>query len=161
MINDQTVFNFGPYVRRDAYNYYPSGNPLADEGAPNEQTSSIAQKRTLTNAGAHADVSYAKGKQSIKVGASYGQTFLRESDQLGIVDPTYDAPCVDVNGNPIAGYAGPTSCGTNSPNPNYLSVLAAYDLTRGGSLFNFAGHTDVKELALYAQDQITLGQLAV
>ena len=26
------VFNFGAYVRRDAYNYYPSGNPLADLG---------------------------------------------------------------------------------------------------------------------------------
>ncbi len=29
-------------------------------------------------------------------------------------------------------------------------------MTRGGGHFNFVGHTDVKELALYVQDQITL-----
>ena len=49
------------------------------------------------------------------------------------------------------------NCGVSFANPNYLSVLANYDLTRGGTLFNFTGHTDVKELALYAQDQITTG----
>jgi len=40
-------------------------------------------------------------------------------------------------------------------NPNFLAVLAPYDLTRGGSLYHFDGHTDVKELALYLEDQIT------
>jgi hypothetical protein len=157
VINNQTVFNFGPYVRRDTYNYYPSGNPLADRGAPNEQTSSITQGRTLTNAGAHADVSYSKGPQSIKVGAMYSQTFLRENDQLGIVNPDYNAPCVDASGNALAGYASPASCGANLPNPAYLPVLVPYDLTRGGSLFSYAGRADVKEIALYAQDQITAG----
>ena len=38
----------------------------------------------------------------------------------------------------------------------FNSVLLPYDLTRGGSLYNYYGHTDVKELALYVQDQITL-----
>ncbi len=33
-----------------------------------------------------------------------------------------------------------------------------YDLTRGGGLYTFNGHTDVKELALYLQDAITKGQ---
>ena len=41
------VFNLGAFVRRDDYNYYPSGNPLADLGPSNLQTSSIAQYRTL------------------------------------------------------------------------------------------------------------------
>ncbi len=157
IVNDRTVFNFGPYVRRDAYNYYPSGNPLADRGASNEQTSSITQQRTLTNAGAHADVSYSKGPQSIKVGAMYSQTFLRENDQLGVVNATYNAPCVDASGTPLIGYANPESCGDNFPNPNYQGVLAPYDLTRGGSLFSYAGRGDIKELALFAQDQITAG----
>jgi outer membrane receptor protein involved in Fe transport len=49
------------------------------------------------------------------------------------------------------------ACGENLANPNYLPVLAPYDLTRAGGLFTFDGHTDVKELALFAQDQITLG----
>jgi hypothetical protein len=35
-----------------------------------------------------------------------------------------------------------------------------YDLTRGGGLFPFHGHTDVKELALYLQDTITTGNWA-
>src|SRR5882757_5274460 len=32
-----SVLNFGAYIRRDAYNYYPSGNPLADLGPANLQ----------------------------------------------------------------------------------------------------------------------------
>jgi len=157
VINNDAVLNFGTYVRRDAYNYYPSGNPLADSGAANEQTSSIAQARTLTNAGGHADLSYSKGINSAKVGVMYSQTFLNENDQLGIASPVYNAPCVDANGNAVAGYASPSGCGVNFANPNYLSVLAPYDLTRGGALFLFNGHTDVKEIGLYAEDQITLG----
>jgi Carboxypeptidase regulatory-like domain/TonB-dependent Receptor Plug Domain len=157
VLNDFAVFNLGPYVRRDTYNYYPSGDSLADRGPANLQTSSIGQARTLTNAGAHADISYNKGIHSAKVGVMYSQTYLNENDTLGIVDPTYNAPCVDAGGSPIAGYTSPASCGDNLPNPNYLSVLGPYDLTRGGGLFNFAGHTDIKELALYAQDQITTG----
>ena len=35
--------------------------------------------------------------------------------------------------------------------------LLPYDLTRGGGQFNFIGHTDIKELALYVQDQIKAG----
>jgi Carboxypeptidase regulatory-like domain/TonB-dependent Receptor Plug Domain len=158
VLNNYAVFNFGPYVRRDAYNYYPSGNPLADRGPENLQTSSISQFRTLTNAGAHTDVSYARGINTIKIGANYSQTFLRENDSLGVVDPLYNAPCVDGNNNPLPGYSDPNSCGNNFTNANYLAVLAPYDLTRGGSLYGYTGHTDVKEIALYAQDQIAVGE---
>ena len=87
-----SVLNFGGYVRRDAYNYYPSGNPLADLGPPSLQTSSIAQYRTLTNAGLRTDFSYQKGINNIKAGAVYQQTFLRENDSLGVVEPTYNSP---------------------------------------------------------------------
>src|SRR3569833_2212476 len=57
IINNDTVFNFGAYVRHDDYNYYPSSNPLADLGPPNLQTSSIALNRTFMNSGLHTDVS--------------------------------------------------------------------------------------------------------
>src|SRR3984957_1034470 len=50
-IGDNSVFNFGAYIRKDAYNYYPSNNPLADLGPPNLQNETISQIRTLTNAG--------------------------------------------------------------------------------------------------------------
>ncbi len=36
-------------------------------------------------------------------------------------------------------------------------MLAPYDLTRGGTPYDFVGHTDVKELALYVEDAITKG----
>jgi hypothetical protein len=158
IINNHAVFNLGAFVRRDNYHYYPSNNPLADLGPSNLQTSSISQYRTLTNAAVHADFSYARGVHSFKAGAQYGQTFLRENDSLGVVDPSYvySAPCLDANGNPVAGYADQTNC-PNGVNPSYLSVLAPYDLTRGGSFYSYSGRTDVKELALYIEDQIKAG----
>jgi hypothetical protein len=161
-----SVLNFGAFVRRDAYNYYPSGNPLADLGPPNLQTSSIAQYRTLTNAGLRTDFSYQKGIHNFKAGAVYQQTFLRENDSLGVVDPTYNAPCVDADGNPQPGFSDPTQCAaaglvSNDPAVNpagtYNSDLTPYDLTRAGDFYHYFGHTDVKELGLYAEDQIKAG----
>jgi hypothetical protein len=160
LIGNDALFNFGGYVRRDGYNYYPSGNALADFSAANLQTSSISQYRTLTNAGLHTDYSYTKGIHNIKAGAVYEQTFLRENDNLGIADATLNSPCVDANGNSLPGYSDPSQCTSGlaaGPNPAYLPVLAPYDLTRGGRFFNFFGHTDVKELALYVEDQIKTG----
>jgi hypothetical protein len=153
------VLNFGGYVRRDAYNYYPSGNPLADLGPVNLQTSSIAQYRTLTNAGLRSDFSYQKGINNIKAGAVYQQTFLRENDGLGVVDATYNSPCVDANNNPQPGFSDPTQCAAAGlvSNGSYNSVLAPYDLTRAGQLYHYFGHTDVKELAMYIEDQIKTG----
>jgi Carboxypeptidase regulatory-like domain/TonB-dependent Receptor Plug Domain len=159
IINNHSVFNLGAFVRRDGYDYYPSGNPLADLGPSNLQTSSISQYRTLTNTGVHADYSYVKGIHNLKIGAQYAQTFLREHDDLGVVDSTYDSPCVDVDGNPLPGYANQSSCNgvTSFSNPSYLPVLAPYDLTRGGAFYDYFGHTDVKEMAVYIQDEIKAG----
>jgi hypothetical protein len=159
VINTNSVFNLGAWVRKDLYNYFPSGNPLADLGPSNLQTSSISQIRTLMNTAVHADYSYVKGISTLKIGAQYGQTFLRESDTLGIVDNTYNSPCADANGNPLPGYSSPADCGTAAvqPNANYLPVLAPYDLTRGGSSYYYFGRTDVKEFALFIEDQLKLG----
>jgi Carboxypeptidase regulatory-like domain len=163
-IGANSVFNFGPYVRRDEYNYYPSGNPLADMGPPNLQNQTIAQNRSLTNAGVHTDISYAKGRQNIKIGAMYSQTFLRENDTLGIVSSTFNSPCVDVNNVSQPGFTDPSQCAaagfiSNDPSVggSFNPVLLPFDLTRGGGQFNFIGHTDIKELALYAEDQIKAG----
>jgi Carboxypeptidase regulatory-like domain/TonB-dependent Receptor Plug Domain len=159
IISNNSVFNLGAFVRRDGYDYDPSANPLADLGAPNLQTSSISQYRTLSNTGVHADYSYVKGINNLKVGAQYEQTFLHESDNLGVVESTYNSPCVNgVTGVPMPGYASPADCtGAAVANANYLSVLAPYDLTRGGTEYNYLGHTDVKELALYIEDEIKAG----
>ena len=161
IIGNDAVFDLGAFIRRDGYDYDPTGNPLADLGPANLQTSSIAQYRTLTNAAVHTDISYAKGRNNIKAGLQYGQTFLSELDSLGVVDPRYalSAPCVDGSGNPLAGYANQSACDgvTSFPNPGYLSVLAPYDLTRGGSFYSFAGRADIKEFAAFIEDQIKAG----
>jgi hypothetical protein len=159
VINTDSVFNLGAWVRKDLYNYFPSANPLTDLGPSNLQTSSISQIRTLMNTAVHADYSYVKGISTLKIGAQYGQTFLRESDTLGIVDNTYNSPCMDVFGNPLPGYSSQSDCdsATVLPNGNYVPVLAPYDLTRGGSSYYYFGHTDVKELALYIEDQLKIG----
>jgi Carboxypeptidase regulatory-like domain len=157
-----SVFNFGLFVRKDQYNYYPSNDPLADLGPIQSQT--IAQDRSLTNAGARTDFSYVRGINTIKVGATYSQTFLNENDTLAIVNPTFNSPCVDVNNAPQPGFSSPSQCAaagfiSNDPSVGgtFNPLLLPYDLTRGGGYFNFLGHTDVKELALYVQDQIKTG----
>jgi hypothetical protein len=157
-INQYSVFNFGGYVRRDAYNYYPSGDPLSDLGPVTLQNQTIGQTRSLTNAGLRSDISYAKGRNNVKLGAVYSQTFLRENDTLGVVNNTFNSPCMDANGNPLPGYTISTCPGgAAGQNLNFLPALAPYDLTRGGGLYDFIGHTDVKELALYLEDQIKAG----
>jgi Carboxypeptidase regulatory-like domain/TonB-dependent Receptor Plug Domain len=151
LINNTTVFTLGAFVRRDAYNYYPSANPFADLGAPDLQGETVSQNRSLTNAGLRSDISYVKGINNIKAGAVYEQTFLDENDTFGIVDPTYLSSLSGANGLPcfVNGVALAAPCTT----------LLPYDLTQpgGGTQYTFNGHTDVKELALYLQDTITKG----
>jgi Carboxypeptidase regulatory-like domain/TonB-dependent Receptor Plug Domain len=147
IISPAAVFTLGAYVRRDQYNYYPSDNPLADFGPINSET--ISQDRKLTNAGIRSDISYVKGIHNVKAGVTYQHTFLDENDSLGIVDPALLGTLTDTAGNPcfVNNVALAAPCTT----------LLPFDLTRGGGLYNFTGHTDVKELSLYVQDTITKG----
>jgi len=133
IIRQNLAFNLGAYLRKDIYRYYPSDNPFADFSPLQRET--VGQNRSLTNAGARADISYVEGIHNFKGGILYAQTLLRESDLLGIVDATLNVP----------------------GSPKFNPALYPYDLTRGGSLYDFRGHTDVKELALYVEDQIKRG----
>ena len=188
LINSHTVFSFGGYVRKDQYNYYPSANPLNDL-APDLQAETATQNRKLTNAGARSDLSYVKGIHNLKLGANYEHTFLTEDDGFGIVDPTFNAPCLnadDLTPNTNPGVTNQTQCGSGFANtgqsPGVLAfnvLLGCYDLTRpvpdptevaaaaaagvpcnpaASTLLPFHGHTDVKELALYGEDTITMGR---
>jgi hypothetical protein len=163
LINANTVFTLGAFLRHDQFNYYPSDNPFADL-APGLQQETLTQDRRLTNAGIRSDVSYSKGIHNIKVGATYQQTFLDERDQFGIVDPTLNAVCLNADGsaNTDPTITNPAQCGGmqnpgGAVNPGFNNVLLPFDLTRGGGLFGFDGHADIKQLALYAQDAITVG----
>jgi hypothetical protein len=173
LISSSTLFTLGGFVRQDRYHYYPSGNPFADL-TPGLQLQTIGQNRQLTNAGGHADYSYVKGIHNLKAGINYMQTFLTEGDDFGIVDPTFNPVCVNADGSPNTdpGITNPANCtGTIQPNPDFVPLLACYDLTRTASLptsdgcpsstsglYGFHGHTDIKELALYFQDAITKGR---
>jgi hypothetical protein len=184
LIGPTAVFTLGGFVRRDAYTYYPSGNPFADLGPSNLQQETVAQNRTLTNAGARASLSYVKGIHNVKAGIVYEQTILTENDHFGIVDPTFNAPCLDGAGLPVfvgnPGLNNPNQCPTASStnpalypapfvaNPNFVPLLGCIDLTRptpsaadgcgtaSAATHLFHGHTDVKQLALYIQDTISV-----
>jgi len=183
LVSTNAVFTLGAFVRRDDYNYYPSSDPFADLGPPSLQRQSVGQNRTLTNAGLRSDLSYAKGINQLKAGVTYEQTFLNENDTVGIVDPIFNAPCITLAtatapNVPVPGFTDPSQCAaagfqaniaSNSPGtpfyPNFNANvvtgqpvnLLPYDLTRGGSLYTFNRHTDVKELALYIRDVVTAG----
>jgi Carboxypeptidase regulatory-like domain/TonB-dependent Receptor Plug Domain len=172
IVNQSAVWNLGAYARKDFYSYDPSGNPFADLGPPNLQNQTIGQYRTLFNTGLHTDFTYSKGVHTMKAGAVYEQTFLSEHDNLSIVAPTFNSPCVTsaTDPTPVPGFTDPTQCAaygyySNDPsviegngNPGtFNSLLLPYDLTRGGGNYNYFGHTDVKELALYIEDQIKAG----
>jgi hypothetical protein len=163
LINASTVLTLGSFVRHDQFNYYPSNNPFADLG-PDLQQETLTQDRRLTNVGVRSDVSYTKGIHNFKAGATYQQTFLNENDQFGIVDPTFNAVCLNADGsaNTDPTITNQAQCGGaanpgGSANPGFNSLLLPVDLTRGGSLFPFNGHTDIKLLSLYLQDSISAG----
>ena len=171
LMNNNTVFTLGGYVRRDQFNYYPSADPFADF-TPDLQGQTIGQNRTLNNLGVHAAVSYAKGVHNLKAGFNFEHTLLTESDSFGIVDPTFNPVCFNADGSPNTNptLTDPANC--NAPlqaNSGFDPLLACYDLTRTAKLpvsdgcpkttsglYAYGGHTDVKELALFAQDTITV-----
>ncbi|MDQ3916928.1 MAG: TonB-dependent receptor [Acidobacteriota bacterium] len=133
VFSPHTILTVNPFYRLDQVWYFPSANPF------NDQTTTISQQRRLANTGLHADVAYVKGKHNAKFGAQLSHTFLTEAFQFGITDPNFNDPA----------------------SPGFLPGLLPFDLTRGGHLFAFRGHTDIKQEALFAQDAVTLGSLTL
>jgi len=171
LFNPHTVFTLGGFARRDQFNYYPSANPFSDLTG-NLQSETVGQNRNLANIGGHADVSYVNGIHNIKTGISYDHTFLTERDRFGIVNPILNAPCLNADGssNTDPSLSDPAGCtGLLQPNPAFVPLLGCIDLTRTATLpgsdgcpnstaalYNYYGHGDIKELALFFQDNITV-----
>ena len=124
-----TVLSVNPYYRLDNVKYFASPNPFSD------QPVTFNQSRRLNNVGIKADLSYVKGINNAKFGVQLSHTFLTEGFQFGITDPGFNDPA----------------------SPGFEPGLLPFDLTRGGNYFAFFGHTDIKQEALYAQDNLTLG----
>ncbi len=128
-----TVLTVNPYYRLDEVTYNPSANPFSD------QPITLAQDRRLNNIGIRADLSYVKGRHNAKFGVQAQHTLLTENFQFGITDPAFNDP----------------------ESANFFPGLTQFDLTRGGQLFHFHGHADIKQEAAYAQDTMTFGQLSL
>ncbi len=171
IVNASTLFTLGGFARQDQYNYYGSADPFADL-IPDLQTNTIGQNRRLTNLGLRASVSEVKGIHNIKAGVTWQDTILTEKDSFGIVDPKFNAVCLNADGSPNTDptLTNPANCGgALQPNPSFDPLLGCYDLTRTGtlpasdgcpkstsSLYTFNGHADIHQLALYLQDTISV-----
>jgi len=158
-LSPSTLLTINPYYRQDLVGYFPSASYLSDQPA------TLQQNRRLTNFGFKADVSYVKGRHNAKAGIQINQTNLFEQFQLGITDPTYNAVCLASDGSPVTdpSLVAPNACGPAGylPNPNLAPGLIPYDLTRGGSLFQFHQGAQIKEQAAFVQDSISLRNLTL
>jgi hypothetical protein len=161
VFNAHMLLTVNPYVRRDQVNYYASQNPFDDTPV------TASQNRFLTNYGVNADLSYSHGRHEVKIGTQIERTPLSESFQFGVTNATYNPVCLDAGGNALAlpGVANPAQCQSVNPtytaNPNLQPGLVPYDLTRGGSLFNFHGSRTIEQYAFYATDSIKLGHFTI
>jgi carboxypeptidase family protein len=156
---------------------------------PGGSSATLNQQRKLTNAGLRSDVSYVKGKHNVKAGVTFQHTFLKENFNFGITDPAFNAVCLNVadaspDTNPTPTFQG-NCTGTLEPNDGtdiratvgaFIPALGCFDLTRPvltataqtqdacastqSALFPFRGRADVKELGLYLQDTINVGNWA-
>lgn len=157
----QMLLTINPYVRRDQVNYYGSRDPLDDNPA------SVSQNRFLTNYGAKADLAITHGRHSMKFGTQVQQTRLLENFSLGITNPDLNPVCLGPGGVPEAlpAITNPAQCTSVNPiyyaNPNLLPGLVPYDLTRGGTFFQFHGLNNINQAAFYATDQISVGKLMI
>ncbi|MBV9442451.1 MAG: TonB-dependent receptor [Acidobacteriaceae bacterium] len=151
------LLTVNPYVRKDQFNYYPSTNPFDD--TPSTQS----QSRQLFNYGLRADLAINRGRQNIKIGTDLKQTRLIESFNFAITDPTFNAVCNDANGNPVTDptITDPNACDGLGyvTNPNLQPGLIPFDLSRGGTLFQYRSTHNINQYAFYAQDSISLGDL--
>src|SRR6266571_181531 len=189
LISTTTLFTFGGFVRQDRFNYYPSGNVFADGTGliPGGSSATLNQQRKLTNAGLRTDLSYVKGIHNFKAGATFQHTFLTENFNFGITDPAFNAVCLNASDlspdtNPTPTFQGDctgalvVNTGQNPSVPAFVTALGCLDLTRPvltsaaqtqdscastqSTLFPFRRRADVKEIALYLQDTISLGNWA-
>ncbi len=154
-----TAVTITPFFRQDHVGYFPSRDAFSDLPA------TVSQQRRLTNVGVKADVAIVHGIHNAKFGVQVLHNILDENFHLGITDPAFNAICVTAANLPVTAPAplNPANCAASGflPNPALQPGLIPIDLTRGGSLLAFRGHTDIKQEAVFAQDNLTLGPVTV
>jgi hypothetical protein len=155
--NPRYLLTVNPYIRKDDFNYYPSRDLLDD--TPSTQN----QHRKLMNYGVRSDISISEGRHNIKLGVDLKQTRLYEQFGFGVTDPTFNPPCLDAAANAVTdpGITDPGVCGSlgYTANPGLQPGLIPFDLSRGGSLFQYNAKHNINQYSTYIQDSINLGNL--
>lgn len=149
------VFEANGWVRRDRVEYDASSDMFADQPA------TLAQRRSLTNAGGKLTTAYAASGQTVKAGLQQTTTWLAEQFQIGLTDPAFNTPCFTSGGDPSADTTlrDPHECAEQglTSNSAFLPALLPYDLTRGGTPFAFYGAGRITQWAAWAQDALQMG----
>jgi len=158
-LGDRAVLETNAWLRRDRVEYGGSADVFSDQPA------TLSQRRTLTNAGAKAAVTFTAGAHAMKAGVQQTTTWLTEQFQTGLTDPLFNAPCLTPAGDPSADTSirDPQRCGDRglAANDRFTPDLIAHDLTRGGSLFAFAGRARIAQWSAYLQDVWHIGSANV
>ena len=156
LFSTNSLLALQPFLRITQVEYFPSRDPFSDLPA------TVSQDRRLEHAGLTADFTYTHGIHTVKAGSELLISPLTENFGLGITDPTFNPVCLMSDGSPVIVPAliNPGNCASNGyiPNPALSPGLIPFDLTRGGHLFEFHGHSTIKEASFYGQDSIRLGQ---
>jgi hypothetical protein len=154
-----TSITVNPFFRHDEVQYFPSGDVFSDSPA------TLGQQRTLGNLGIKADLSSVHGIHNIKAGVQVQHFFLTEGFNLGITDPTFNPVCLTSAGDAVTNpkLLTTASCAPAGfvPNPSLEPGLVPYDLSRGGHLFTYHGHTDIKEEAFYIEDSLNFRNFGI
>jgi len=156
ILSPALLFSGNTWVRQDRVIYFPSANLFADQPA------TLSQTRRLTSTGLRTDLTYSRGRNTVKGGVQLQVTPLSEAFSTGLTDPGFNSPCTEANGTPVPDPAltSTTQCAVAGymVNPSYQPPLLAYDLTRGGILYQFRGSASIYEGSAYLEDSVKLGQ---
>jgi Carboxypeptidase regulatory-like domain len=159
VLSPSLLLTANTWVRQDRVNYFPSANLFSDQPA------TLSQSRRLTSTGFRSDLTYSRGRHSVKAGIQFQASPLSEVFTTGLTDPGFNSPCLDANGIavPNPSLTNPSQCASAgyAENSSYQPALLPYDLSRGGTLFTFRGTATIYEGSAYAQDSIKLGQLTL
>jgi hypothetical protein len=105
----------------------------------NDMPVTASSDRSLDNYGLTPSIAWVHGAHEIKAGAVIKRFPIGEHFRFGITDPALNDPSSD----------------------DYNPDLAPYDLTRGGSLFEFAGRRTGTYFATYLEDNVKLRDLTL
>jgi hypothetical protein len=140
VINSQWSMDVVPYFRTALAQLFPS---------PGDTPVTASQARHLTTAGGKWTVNYNGGGHRFKAGIDFFGLPVSEFLTFGLTDTLFNDPDTD----PLFDL-DPSDLGF-MPNPDFNPNLLPYDLTRGGSLFQFATERTGSEYSFFVQDHYT------